>query len=80
MAIGEFSVEDLIKKYFPKSLRIIEGQTLIGFKGMRHFFSTSYDFIIDAHKLTNLGLKISCLFYEEAKDYYKGIFETFDAD
>jgi len=35
---------------------------------------------MDTLKFVSVGLKISLIFYEEAKDYYKRIFNQIDTD
>jgi hypothetical protein len=49
---------------------VIEGVKYIGFKGMRSFYKTRYELKMNINKYLSVGLKISLLFYEEAKDYY----------
>lgn len=75
-----FNPDTLFKKYFPKSFVSFAGEERIGFRGMRNFFSNDYRLQINAKKLLNIGLKVSVQYYEEAKDYYKRIFQAIDED
>lgn len=38
-----FSFDELMQKYFPKSIKNIDGKKLIGFKGMRSFYKHTYE-------------------------------------
>jgi len=38
-----FTFDDLMHKYFPKSIKEVEGVKYIGFKGMRTFYQHQYE-------------------------------------
>ncbi|CDW72497.1 UNKNOWN [Stylonychia lemnae] len=80
VAFQFFTFDDLISKYFPKSIKNVDGQRLVGFKGMRTFYRQKYELKLDTMKFLNVAMKITIMFYQEAKFFYNRIFNQVDAE
>ena len=79
------SKDEFYSKYFEQLRHVDEKATendtpMYKLKGLNKLFKERYEFKIAIRKFLDLGVKMSIRFLEEAKVYYKKIFDIFDSN